>query len=101
MNIDNDKTYLENSRYFLNLGILLTVGLGALGYLNLGADLLPALNVPVITITTTYPGAGTAEIETDVVKPVEDAVSGISRIDTLSSGSAEGYGYTTIIFRLC
>ncbi|MBU3099323.1 MULTISPECIES: efflux RND transporter permease subunit [Clostridium] len=80
--------------------VLLTVGLGVLGYSSLGADLFPAINVPVITITTTYPGAGTAEIETDVVKPVEDAISGISGIDTISSGSAEGYGYTTIIFKM-
>ena len=80
--------------------VLLTVGLGVLGYSSLGADLLPAVDVPVITITTTYPGAGTAEIETDVVKPVEDAVSGISGIDTMSSGSSEGYGYTTIVFKM-
>ena len=49
--------------------VLLTVGLGVLGYSSLGADLMPAVDVPVITISTTYPGAGTAEIETDVVKP--------------------------------
>ncbi|MBU3202444.1 efflux RND transporter permease subunit [Clostridium estertheticum] len=80
--------------------VLLTVGLGVMGYSSLGADLMPAVDVPVITITTTYPGAGTAEIETDVVKPVEDAVSGISGIDTISSGSSEGYGYTTIMFKM-
>lgn len=79
--------------------VLLTVGLGVLGYSSLGADLMPSYDMPIITVSTTYAGAGTAEIETDVVKPVEDAVSSISGIDSMSSGSSEGYGYTTISFK--
>lgn len=80
--------------------VALIMGLGIFGYANLGADLFPAIDAPVITITTTYSGAGTKEIEENVTKPIEDAVSGISGIDTLKSGSVEGYGYTIIKFTM-
>lgn len=82
------------------MAVLLIVGLGVFGYLNLGADLFPSLDTPVITISTTYNGAGTEEIEADVVKPIEDAISGISGIDTIKSGSVESFGYTTITFKI-
>ncbi|MBU3102344.1 MULTISPECIES: efflux RND transporter permease subunit [Clostridium] len=80
--------------------VLLIVVLGVSAYLKLGADLLPSMNTPIITISTVYGGAGTGEIENDIVKPVEDAVSGISGIDNLNSGSSEGYGTTTITFKM-
>ncbi len=80
--------------------VLLIVVLGVSSYLKLGADLLPSVDMPIITISTVYGGAGTEEIENDIVKPTEDAVSGISGIDTLNSGSSEGYGYTTIVFKM-
>lgn len=80
--------------------LALFIGIGIFGYRSLGADLYPSVNVPVITVTTGYNGAGAEEIEKDVVKPIEDAVSGISGIDTLKSNSREGIGQTVITFTM-
>lgn len=80
--------------------IVLMVGLGIMGYTSLGADLLPSVNTPVISIVTTYKGAGVEEIEKDIVKPIEDEVSGIKGVDKIRSGAAVGYGYTTIMFTM-
>ncbi|EGW38416.1 efflux RND transporter permease subunit [Desulfosporosinus sp. OT] len=80
--------------------LALCIGLGIIGYTSLGADLYPSVNIPIITITTSYNGAGAEEIEKDVVKPVEDAVSGISGIDTLKSTAKEGLGQTVIAFTM-
>lgn len=80
--------------------LALFIGIGIFGYKSLGADLYPSINVPVITVTTSYTGAGAEEIEKDVVKPIEDAVSGISGIDTLKSTSREGIGQTIITFTM-
>jgi HAE1 family hydrophobic/amphiphilic exporter-1 len=66
----------------------------------MGADLMPSMNIPVISIMTTYNGASAEDIKKDIVKPIEDAVSGISGVDVLNSTSGEGYGTVTITFKM-
>ena len=78
------------------MGVLLILGLGVVGYVNLGADLFPAVNTPIISITSSYAGAGAEEIDREVIKPIEDAVSGINGIDTIRSTSGTGFGYTIL-----
>ena len=82
------------------MGVLLIVGVGVVGYLNLGADLFPAVNTPIISITSSYSGAGAEEIDKEVIKPIEDAVSGINGIETVRSTSGTGFGYTTLQFTM-
>ena len=80
--------------------IVLMIGVGVMGFMNLGANLLPASNIPIITISSTYPGAGSEEIEKDIVKPFEDAVASISGIDRINSVAGDGYGYTLVMFKM-
>jgi len=79
---------------------IILVGLGLMGYFNLGADLFPSANTPVVSIHAVYPGAGSADIEKDLIKPMEDAVAGLPAIDKLRSVSGEGYGYIIIQFSM-
>ncbi|HUW41334.1 MAG TPA: efflux RND transporter permease subunit [Rectinemataceae bacterium] len=80
--------------------VIVLLGLGAMGYFKLGADLFPAADTPVVSIHSEYPGAGSEEVEKDVVKPIEDAVSGLPGIDKIRSVSGEGFGYTIIQFTM-
>jgi HAE1 family hydrophobic/amphiphilic exporter-1 len=82
------------------MGVALIVGVGIAGYVNLGADLFPAVNTPVISIHSAYPGAGADEVDKEVIKPIEDAVSGINGIDTIRSTSGTGFGYTIVQFTM-
>ena len=82
------------------MGMLLIAGLGFVGYMNLGADLFPAVDTPIIVIRSTYAGAGAQQIDTDIVKPIEDAVSVVNGIDTMRSTSGVGFGYTIIQFTM-
>ncbi len=82
------------------MGVALIVGLGVVGYVNLGADLFPAVNTPVISIHSAYAGAGAEEVDKEVIKPIEDAVSGINGIDTIRSTSGTGFGYTILQFTM-
>jgi len=82
------------------VGMALVLGLGVVGYANLGADLFPEVNTPIITIHSTYIGAGAEEVDKDVIKPIEDAVSGVNGIDTIRSTSGTGFGYTILMFTL-
>ena len=58
------------------------------------------MNFPFVTVTTVYKGAGPAEIETQVVKPLEDACSGISGVDKIHSFSRENAGVLFVQFKL-
>jgi hydrophobic/amphiphilic exporter-1 (mainly G- bacteria), HAE1 family len=78
----------------------LLIGLGIMGLTRLGADLFPAADTPVVSVHSFYPGAGAEEIEKDLVKPLEDATSGLSGVDKIRSVSGEGYGYVLIQFTM-
>lgn len=79
--------------------VILLIALGVFGYTKMGANLLPSMNNPVITVSTIYSGANAEDIKKDIVKPIEDAVSGISGLDTISSTAKEGFGTVTITFK--
>src|SRR5216684_372574 len=74
--------------------------LGLMGLKRLGTDLFPDVSFPVVTVTTVYRGAGPGEIENQVVKPIEDAVAGISGIDKIHSCSRENAGVVFVQFKL-
>ncbi|HBC95364.1 MAG TPA: hypothetical protein DC034_01025, partial [Clostridium sp.] len=61
----------------ITMVILFLLGLGVFGYTHIGADLMPSVDVPVISISTTYAGASSEDIKEDIVKPIENAISGI------------------------
>ena len=56
--------------------------LGANAYRKLSLELLPKMDVPYVTVVTTYPGASPNDIEVDVAKKIEDAVTLHRRIET-------------------
>ena len=82
------------------MAVVLTVALGIIGYNKMGSNLLPTMNSPVISISTSYNGANAEDIKEEIVKPIEDAVSGISGIDKVTSSSNEGYGTVTATFKM-
>ena len=77
-------------------GALLLLGLVA--WAKLGVDLFPALDLPVVTVTTPYPGAGPDAVDTLVTRPIEDAVAGLNDVDYIQSTSAEGVSIVTVFF---
>lgn len=61
--------------------------LGYIGFRNLSYELMPDFNQPVVVITTAYPGAEPAEVETSVSRKIEDALSNLEGIDYLVTKS--------------
>ncbi len=83
----------------LVLFIILTV-VGITSFFQLGIDNTPNIDVPVVQITVTQPGAGPSELESQVTQKVEDAVAGLGNIDELQSTVNDGVSVTTINFVL-
>ncbi|MBI9072430.1 MAG: efflux RND transporter permease subunit [Melioribacteraceae bacterium] len=73
---------------------------GALAYFGLPLDLMPQVDIPYVTITTVYPGAGPKEVETQISKKIEDAVSTISQIDKITSYSMESVSLVIVQFEM-
>src|SRR5438046_7375773 len=61
------------------IGALLVVGL--VSWTKLGVDLLPALDFPIVVVSTPYPGASPEAVDTLVTQRVEDAVASINDLD--------------------
>src|SRR5256714_809162 len=61
---------------------------------------LPDIDPPIVSVTTVYPGANAAVIETEVTERLEEAVNNIEGIKTLSSQSREQVSTITVEFDL-
>ena len=80
------------------IGALLVLGLTRLREMPL--EYFPSIDIPVVSVFTTYPGAGPEEIQERVTKPLEDAVSIINGVDQVQSQSQENVSAVTIQFDL-
>ncbi|MGE0761734.1 MAG: efflux RND transporter permease subunit [Bdellovibrionales bacterium] len=85
---------------FITCVVLLSLIAGFAVIKRLGVDLFPEVTFPVVTVSTVYPGAGPAEIETLVSKPLEDEISTLSGIKRLSSINQEGVSTVVAEFTL-
>jgi HAE1 family hydrophobic/amphiphilic exporter-1 len=80
--------------------ILFIVVMGIFSYFQLGIDSMPKVDFPLVLVSTTLPGAGPEEIETELTKPVEDAVAVVGGIDHINSTSMEGISTVIVMFQL-
>ena len=61
---------------------------GIIAWGDLKQELLPDIELPVITVIAPLPGAGAADVADQVTKPIERAISGVPRLEALQSNSA-------------
>ncbi len=85
---------------FTTMLIVSLVVLGLASFVQLGVDIFPKVDLPTITITTRLPGAAPEEIESQITKPVEEAVNTIAGLDELRSSSIEGQSQVFATFVL-
>ena len=71
--------------------------LGIVAYFELGVDLFPKVDFPVVSVSAALPGASAEEMESSVTKPLEEVINSISGIDELRSITREGQ--STVIIR--
>jgi HAE1 family hydrophobic/amphiphilic exporter-1 len=74
--------------------------LGVFSYFRLVVDLFPDIEFPFVSVTTVYPGAGPEEVESQISKRIEDAVSSIAGIKRMDSINQESLSLVLIEFEL-
>jgi len=79
---------------------LVIILLGFVGFKFLGVRLFPAIDPPVITVMTSYSGANSEIIESQITEPLEKVINGIEGVRTISSQSAVGTSTIRVEFDL-
>ena len=78
------------------MGVLVVLGL--LGLNDLGLELMPEIDFPMITVGTLYRGASSEDVESSVTKPVEQAIAQVKGVKSIKSISMENYSIVSIEF---
>jgi multidrug efflux pump len=81
------------------MNIILVV-FGIIGFQSLGVRDYPAIDPPVISVSTSYSGANADIIESQITEPIEKAVNGIAGIKNITSSSSVGRSNINIEFNL-
>jgi hydrophobic/amphiphilic exporter-1 (mainly G- bacteria), HAE1 family len=82
------------------LATILLIGSGVYATTRLNQELLPDISFPVITISTPVAGAGPDLVDEQVTQPVEDAINGVQRIESVRSTSSQGFSVVVVEFDL-
>ena len=85
---------------FATMFIMALVVLGLVSYPEIGVDLFPKIDFPIVNITTTLKGASPEIMDIDVSDKIEEVVNTINGVKTISSASYEGAAVTTVEFVL-
>ena len=77
--------------------VAVPVVLGIVSYFDIGVDLFPKVDFPVISVSAALPGASAEEMESSVTKPIEETLNTIAGIDEMRSTTREGS--VTVVIR--
>lgn len=80
--------------------VAIPVVMGLVSYFDLGVDLFPKVDFPVVSVTANLPGTGAEEMESSVTKIIEEAVNTISGVDEVQSRTREGFTSVVVQFTL-
>ncbi|HOU30784.1 MAG TPA: efflux RND transporter permease subunit, partial [Bacteroidales bacterium] len=65
---------------------------------QLPVDLYPEIELPYITVLTTYPGTSASDVETNVTRPIENALNSVGNLKELTSTSSDGLSVVFLQF---
>ncbi len=82
----------------MSMLLLIVMVVGVIASISLPVDFLPDIEMPVLTVTTTYSGAGPEEVEVSVTRPLESVLSTVEGIQDITSTSMEGSSSISLEF---
>ncbi len=80
--------------------MLLVIVFGLIGLKRMPVREFPDIDVPMISITTTYDGASASVVETKITEIIEGTVAGIEGLDSIESDSRDGRSRVTLEFNV-
>ena len=89
-----------NKPVTVTVGVILVLLFGAIGISRLPVQLTPDVEIPQITITTTWPGASPYEVEKDIVEEQEAVLKGVQGLTLMESSSYNDQALITLSFEV-
>ncbi len=89
-----------NRPVFATVMSLFIIILGAISYTFLGVRDYPSVDSPIISVSTSFPGANADVIDNQITEILESAINGIPGIKSISSTSRDGSSRITVEFNL-
>lgn len=80
------------------VAVIVVIVLGIVSVFKMTPDLLPNMDFPYAIILTTYPGQAPETVESVVTKPLEQSLSTIDGVKTITSTSSDNYSILTLEF---
>lgn len=90
---------IKRPAFTIVISLVMTI-IGIIGFMNLPVRWIPNVTPPEVSITTTYPGANARLVERDVTKVIEDMLSGINGVESITSKSRQNESQIDISFKL-
>ncbi len=97
MNISHTSLRRPVFAIVMNLAIVL---FGVIGFRFLGVRDYPAIDPPNISVRTSYSGANSDIIESQITEPLEKAINGIAGVKNITSSSSQGNSNINVEFEL-
>ncbi len=85
---------------FATMIMLLLIVLGIFGYNRLSVDEFPDVDIPIVTVQTTYIGASAQTMEREVTRRMEEAFNPVEGVKNITSNSLEGVSLVVVEFDL-
>ncbi len=79
---------------------LVLVLFGVIGFTFLGIREFPSIDPPIISVRTSYAGANSDVIESQITEPLEKAINSIDGIRNITSSSSQGSSNISVEFTL-
>lgn len=79
---------------------LLIIAFGAIAFTTLPLRELPDVDRPVVSVDVSYPGASAPVVENQITRVIEDQLSGIDGIDSITATSRDGRSSINVEFSL-
>ena len=74
--------------------------LGVVAFIRLPINLTPDISFPLVSVNISQPGAAPAEMETQITRPIENSLAGLSNVQAIASTVTQGSSTTQIQFFL-
>jgi len=82
------------------LGFILLTVMGLMAFNRLDVQDFPDMDLPTITISTSLDGAAAAQLETEVARKIEDKLTGLDRLDSISTTITDGSVSISVAFEV-